>query len=224
MGTTRFGRRRNDRGLPILGTFSLVPQPGPSLLRREPVRSAPMSTGPRISPLPEAERTDADRELLEQASAPGSAASNIFTTLVRHRRLFRRWLPFGGVLLTGAIPARDRELLILRTGWLCRSPYEWGQHAVIGRAVGLSDAEVARIATGPDADGWEPWDALLLRAADELHESHTISDETWAALAEIYDTKQLVEVPMVVGHYHLVAMTLNTLGVEREPGVEGLPG
>ncbi len=183
-----------------------------------------MSSGPRIPPLPEAERSEADLELLAQASAPGSAASNIFTTLVRHRRLFRRWLPFGGVLLTGALPARDRELLILRTGWLCRSPYEWGQHAAIGRAVGLTDAEIRRVADGPDAEGWADWDALLLRAADELHGSHTLSDETWAALSTTYDHKQLIEVPMVVGHYHLVAMTLNTLGVEREPGVEGLPG
>ena len=64
---------------------------------------------------------------------------------------------------------------------------------------------------------------MLLRSADELHEAARISDETWAALAERYDTTQLIEVPMLVGQYHLVGFTLNSLGIERDPGVGGFP-
>ena len=149
------------------------------------------------------------------------AASNIFATLVRHPGLFRKWMPFGGKLLAGKLPARDRELLILRTGWHCHSVYEWGQHAIIGRQAGLTDDELRRIQAGPDAPGWDAFDATLLRAADELHDDSCISDTTWRALARHYDERQLVEIPMLVGHYHLVAFTLNTLGVQREPGVPG---
>jgi len=181
-------------------------------------------TTPRIAPLPTSEQDDQARELLGTAGAPGAPASNIFTTLVRHPGLFRRWLPFGGKLLAGKLSARDRELLILRTGWLCTSPYEWGQHVLIARQSGVTDDEIERVKSGPDAPGWSPSDATLLRAADELHGDHCISDETWAALAERYDERQLIEVPMVVGHYHLVAFTLNSLGVQREPGVPGLDG
>lgn len=182
------------------------------------------SSGPRIAPLSPDERDAQARELLGDAGAPGSPASNIFTTLVRHPGLFRKWLPFGGKLLAGKLSGRDRELLILRTGWRCRSEYEWGQHVLIARAEGLPDDEIARIKDGPDASGWDLFDAALLRAADELHDDSKISDATWDELAARYDERQLVEVPMLVGHYHLVAYTLNSLGVEREPGVPGFDG
>ncbi len=155
---------------------------------------------------------------------PAGSPLNIFMTLVRHPGLFRKWLPFGGKLLDGKLPARERELLILRTGWRCRSEYEWGQHALIGREAGLTDEELRRIKEGPDAPGWDPFDAVLLRAADELHDDSCISDTTWDALASRYDERQLIEVPMLVGQYHLVSFALNSLGVQREPGVPGFDG
>jgi alkylhydroperoxidase family enzyme len=177
-------------------------------------------TAPRIAPLAAGEGDAQATELL--ASIEGVGASNIFTTLVRHPGLFRKWSPFGGKLLAGKLPARERELLILRTGWRCQAAYEWGQHVRVGLAAGLTDAEIERVKAGPDDAGWDPFDAVLLRAADELHDDACITDATWQALAARYDTQQLIEVPMVVGHYHMVAFTLNSLGVQREPGVVGL--
>jgi alkylhydroperoxidase family enzyme len=175
---------------------------------------------PRLKPLTEEEVTDEQRELLQSVATSDGWAINIFATLVRHPGLFRRWLPFGGKLLAGKLPARDRELLILRTGWLCRSEYEWGQHVVIARGVGVTDEEIARVKEG--AQGWsDPFDATLVRAANEMHDAGCITDATWNELAARYDEPQLVEVPMLVGHYHMVAFTLNSLGVQREPGVPG---
>jgi 4-carboxymuconolactone decarboxylase len=176
---------------------------------------------PRLPPLPAEEQDEQARELLEMASVPGNRTVNIFTTLVRHPGLFRKWMPFGGKLLRGKLPARDRELLILRTGWLCESEYEWAQHVPIGTAAGLSMAEVEAVAAGPDEPGWAPFDATLLRAVDQLHDDGVIDDPTWATLAERYDERQLIEVPMVVGHYHMVAFTLNSLGVPLEPDAVG---
>jgi alkylhydroperoxidase family enzyme len=183
--------------------------------------TSPRPSSPRLAPLPEGEQDEQARELLGEAAAPGAPAANIFTTLVRHPGLFRKWLPFAGKLLAGKLPARDRELLILRTGWRCQAEYEWGQHTLIGLGAGLSDEEIQRIKAGPDAPGWDPFDATLLRAADELHDDGSISDATWAALAARYDERQLIEAAMVVGHYHLVSFVLNSLGVQREPGVPG---
>jgi alkylhydroperoxidase family enzyme len=114
--------------------------------------------------------------------------------------------------------------LILRTGWNCGAEYEWAQHARIALDCGLTSEEVGRVALDRTDDGWSPFDATLLRAADELHATSTISDPTWADLAQRYDTEQLIEVPMVVGHYHLVAMALNSFGVELDDGLEGFPG
>ena len=176
----------------------------------------------RIAPIPPAERTGRVRELLDQALVGGRDA-NVFTTLVRAPGLYRRWLPFGGRLLAGKLPARDRELLILRTGWNCGAEYEWAQHVRIARDCGLTADEIERVVLDPAAGGWEPFDATLLRAADELHVSSTLTDLTWSELAERYDTEQLIELPMLVGHYHLVAMALNTFGVELDEGLEGFP-
>jgi 4-carboxymuconolactone decarboxylase len=179
---------------------------------------------PRIPPLPLEGRDAEVGELLAGAGAPGAPAANIFATLVRHPGLFRRWLPFGGKLLSGKLSPRHRELLILRTGFHCRSDYEWGQHVLIAKSVGLTGDEIERIKAGPDASGWDPFEATLLRAADELHRDACVSDTTWAALASQYDERQLIELPMLVGHYHMVAFTLNTLGVQREPGVPSIDG
>lgn len=184
----------------------------------------PSARRPRIPPLPAEELDDQQRELLSGVRVGGAPASNIFATLVRNPGVFRRWLPFGGKLLAGRLPPRDRELLILRTAVLCHADYEWGQHRLIGQSVGISAAEIERVRSGAGADGWDGFDAALLRAADELHRDSCVSDATWATLAERYDERQLIEVPMVVGHYHMVAFTLNTLGVPLEEGVVGLDG
>ena len=172
---------------------------------------------PRIPPLAAAERTPEVAELLAPMQRPDGSELNIFATLARHPKLLRRWSAFGGTLLyRGRLSARDRELLILRTGYRCRAHYEWAQHVEIGRAAGLDDDEIARVAAGPDAPGWSTDDAALLRAADELHDDNRIGDATWAALAGRLDEQQLIEVCMTVGQYHLVAFTLNSLGVEPE--------
>ena len=175
---------------------------------------------PRIAPLSPTEQDSQADELLGSVATTGPA-TNIFRTLVRHPGLFRRWLPFGGKLLGGKLLPRDRELAILRTGWRCGSEYEWGQHVLIGRAAGLTDEEMRRIQAGPDAPGWDRFDAVLLRAADELHDDCCIHESTWNELAARYDERQLIEVVMLIGHYHMVAFTLNSLGVQREPGVPG---
>jgi alkylhydroperoxidase family enzyme len=177
----------------------------------------------RIEPLPESEWTDDVKDALAHRASSGRAL-NIFTTLARHPQLLKRWLVFGSHILGGStLSPRARELLILRTGYRCKSEYEWGQHARIARMVGLSDEEIRRITGGPDAPGWEPVDALLLRAADELHDDQVIGDRTWGGLRERLDVKQLLDLVFTVGQYTLVSMALNTLGVERDEGVEGFP-
>ena len=202
--------------------------------RREPRYSTPLvSTTPipagktrhrtlRVAALGDDEMDEQQRELLRGVIVPGGT-SNIFRTLVRHPGLFRRWMPFGGKLLNGKLPARERELAILRVGWLCQSEYEWGQHVPIGRAAGLTDEEIGRIPSGAAAHGWSELDRTILTATDELHTDACVGDASWARLSEEYDEKQLIELVMVVGHYHLVSFALNSFGVQREEGVVGLP-
>jgi 4-carboxymuconolactone decarboxylase len=178
---------------------------------------------PRVEPLPETEWTDEVRELLPRSSRSGRVL-NIFATLARHPKLLKRWLVFGNhVLGKSSLSAREREIAILRVGWLCRCEYEWGQHVAIGRIVGLSEEEIRRIPVGPSAPGWDPFEATLLTAVDELRAESMIRDETWNVLAARYDTLQLIDFVFTVGQYTLVSMALNTLGVQLDDGIEGFP-
>jgi len=177
-----------------------------------------VSAPPRLAPKPSAEWDDETRALI------GDSSLNIFATLAHHPKLMKRWMVFGNhVLLKSTLAPREREILILRTGWNCRAEYEWGQHVAIGKQIGMSDADIDRLTRGPDAPGWTPAEADLVRAADELHRDSRIGDATWSALAARYNTQQLLDIVFTVGQYTLVSMALNSLGVQREEGVGGFP-
>lgn len=175
----------------------------------------------RIPPLPETEWNDETREIMESLRRDGHVY-NIFTTLARHPQLLKRWLVFAGhVLSKSTLPPREREIAILRMGWLCRAEYEFGHHVAIGKQVGLNDQDIKRIAEGPEAAGLDPFEATLIRAVDELHANTLIGDETWKALAQRYSTEQLLDFLFAAGQYKLVSMVLNSVGVQLEEGFEG---
>ena len=178
-------------------------------------------THPRIPPLSESEWNEEQKELLEGLRRDGHVY-NIFATLARHPQLLKRWLVFAGhVLGKSTLPSREREIVILRMGWLCRARYEWGHHVAIGKQAGLTDDDIKRIREGPDAAGLDPFEAILLRAVDELHSNTFIGDSTWKALTERYNTQQVMDLIFAAGQYKLVSMALNSLGVQLEEGFEG---
>ncbi len=151
-------------------------------------------------------------------AATGGGPPNIFTTLARHRGLFRPWLRVAGSLMPGgSLPREDTELLILRVAHNCGCEYEWHHHERIGAEAGLTTEEIERVRGGPDAPGWSPRRQVLLRAADELHSQRTISDPVWSSLHELgLSDAELIEVCMLVGHYEMLAMTLNALAVQPD--------
>jgi alkylhydroperoxidase family enzyme len=175
----------------------------------------------RIAPLPiDAWSSDA-RELENKMLDSNGKPINIFATLAHHPKLLRRWMVFAAhVLSKNTVPERERELAILRVGWLCQSPYEWGQHVAIGKRCGITDAEIDAIAIGADHQNWSADDAAVLRAVDELHRDARIGDATWTVLAARFDTEQLLDLVFTVGQYTLVSMVLNTCGVPLDDGVD----
>jgi 4-carboxymuconolactone decarboxylase len=185
-----------------------LPEPQPT---KPPAGSAAQ---PRLTPLEPAQRTEEQRELL--AGIWGDDVPNLFSTVARHPALYRSWFPFCIQLLTHSVfPPRERELLIIRTASLCGSAYELQQHLRLGAEVGLSAEDLAALNGGGPHD-WAPRERLLVAAADELHAHHMISDATWRGLSALLSTEQLVELPMLVGHYILLAGTLRSLRVPLE--------
>ena len=146
---------------------------------------------------------------------------NLFRVLMHHPDLTRRWTVFAGhVLQKQTLPPRDRELLILRIGWLNQAEYEWAQHVEIAKRSGIAEAEIERVKQGP-AGGWNAREAALLQAADDLFENSVVSDATWAALAANYSTQQMMDIVFTVGQYNLVSWALNSFGVPLD---DFLPG
>jgi len=157
---------------------------------------------------------------------PNSTAQgmNGLGTMLRHPALAKAILTFSIHFATWTtVSKRIRELLILRIGWLRRSEYEFVQHLLLGRKAGLSEAELERVQSGPDAPGWSEEDADLLRAVDELHgDGACIEDATWARLRTRFDTAQILDIIFAVGCYDLLAMVFNSARVVLESGLEPL--
>jgi len=163
------------------------------------------------------------RSLLDPLSRRGRPPLNLFLALARHPELLRDYLPFGSrLLLRGMLPGRDRELVILRTAWLCGCDYEWGQHLRLAARAGLCDEEIADV-RDPSAARWTAHEGALLRATGELVGEHTVGQATWDTLSQAYDNAALVELTMLVGHYAMLAGLLNAAQVPRDEGVAGLP-
>lgn len=176
-------------------------------------------TKPRLEPLDVSEM-DEDAKI----AFGNGPILNIFRTLAHHPKLMKRWLVFGNHILgKNSLTPRDRELAILRVGWLCQAEYEWAQHAAIALNCDINEQEIERVARGPEAEGWTAQEVALLTATDELVGDAFITDTTWKQLADFYDKQQLIDLVFTVGQYNMVSMALNTLGVQLEDGTTRFP-
>jgi 4-carboxymuconolactone decarboxylase len=161
--------------------------------------------------------------VLSHFQADGARGMHGLGVILQHPALAKAFLTFNNHVATAStVSKRVRELLILRISWLRRSEYEFVQHLVLGRNAGLTDAELERLQFGPDAEGWDPLDADIVRCADELHRDARIQDDTWNRLSAHFSTQQLMDILFAVGCYDLLAKVFKTLGAQLEPGVDAL--
>jgi len=181
---------------------------------------------PKISPLPEKDWTEEQSGLMapmQNNEGVGQIASNLFTTLVRYPKLFKRWSVFANhILFKSSLTAEDRELAILRIAWLTQADYEWGQHVLIARDAGMSDNTIARVRNGSDDEGWNAAQSALLLAVDQLHSECEIDGACWDALLQHLSEKQILDLIFTVGNYRLLASVMRSVKVERDAGVAGL--
>jgi len=143
---------------------------------------------------------------------------------LNHPPLAKAFLTFNAHIAgANTISKREAELLILRLSWRRRAAYEFAQHVILGKRAGFTDEDIERIQAGPDAPGWSPIDAALVRAVDELYADACISDATYATLAGHYSPEQLLDIVHTVGCYELLAMVFKTFRVRFEEGFDLLP-
>lgn len=174
---------------------------------------------PRIAPLADADLNEEQLAILSPLIAHNQLF-NIFRTFAQTPTALKTFLTWGGYIMSAdnSLTPRQREIVILRVGYLCKSGYEFAQHVLIGLQSGLTQDEIAAIKLGAEA-GWAPDEAALIRMADELVADHFVSDATWAQMQAHYDQKACMDAVYTAGQYTQVSMFLNTFGVQLDPGL-----
>jgi 4-carboxymuconolactone decarboxylase len=185
------------------------------------------ATNPRIAPLEPPYEPEIDA-ILKKWMPPGAETEplRLFRTLAVHDELASRMRPIGsGILGHGRVEPREREIVIHRTCARAGAEYEWGVHVLaFGKPLGLSDEQIAATVRGSAEDpAWSEHDALLIRLADELHDTSTVSDALWAELAKRFSDDQLLELVITAGWYRLLSYVINAAGVEQEPWAARFP-
>ncbi|MGV0810455.1 carboxymuconolactone decarboxylase family protein [Mycolicibacterium boenickei] len=173
-----------------------------------------------LTPLPAEDWDDQAREALASTVPPErrcpDKVGNALSTLVRHPQLAGAFLPFNTYLqLSSSLPARTRELVILRTAFRHGCVYEWGHHSAMARQLGVTEADIQAAQTGSAAD---EFDQAVIDAVDELHTGSRISAQVWERLGERLDDQQRMDLMFTFGGYSTLAFALNTFDVQLEDG------
>ncbi len=181
-------------------------------------------TTPRMAPLKPDAMTPEQHALVASRIEPDGSIMNLYGTLVTNPRLYGPRLRFGSYIQRdGLLDPQTRELVILRTAWNIRTPYEWAHHAGPAATAGLTEAQIAAIATGPSASLWTPKQRAVLQAADELRREAFITDATWSRLAEYFSMKERIEIVFTAGGYMMTGLAINSFGIQTEPGYPAMP-
>ena len=181
----------------------------------------------RVESLRLAEVSQEQRDLINNIRAtigltPTDNIPGYSLLMIKHPELFRRQLEMGIAFFKGRVAPRERELAVLRTAWLLRAPFEWGEHVDIAKRYGITAEEIERVIQGSGAPGWSAHEAAILAAVEEMLSEQAVSDETWATLAQSWDDQQLIEFPLMVGQYVATALQQNALRVRLAPDNPGL--
>jgi 4-carboxymuconolactone decarboxylase len=184
----------------------------------------PRPTSPRIAPLEPEAWSDSMRRMFAPERKPAAYGKkdepvfNVFKTMANFPEIVERMAAWGGhVLFKSSLSPREREMAILRTGWVCRCLYEFMHHRELALAsADMTEEDVSRVQAGADAVGLDAHEAAILAATDELIRDHFIADATWQRLSERFSARQMADLVFCVGHYSMMCNALNSFGVQLE--------
>jgi len=206
--------------VPFIVAFSILPLLVGAQANVEPPgsRQPRAPAKPRVQPLPEAQWTDAHRQLVAKYSRD-NRADNALRTLLHLPPLVDAVMPYTlYVADESTLSPRHRSILMLRAAWLAGNQPLWATYAPRAKSAGLTAAEIRRIAEGPDASGWDPFEATLLRLADQLYRNSSVTDATWKTLSASYDLLHLMDAVETANHVIVLSMLYNSLGVQPDEG------
>ena len=174
----------------------------------------------RLTPLPAEDWDDNARKALASLIPPDranpSGSGNVLSTLVRHPDLTGAYLPFNTYLLRGStLSPRTLEVALLRVVYRGDCEYLWSHHVPIAARAGLTAEDMSAIRSGNCLDHH---DQVVVQAVDDLTAHTTVTQQTWAELGQVFTEKQCMDLVFTIGGYLLLAMAVNTFGVQDEHG------
>lgn len=158
-----------------------------------------------------------------QAASPGVREAldalpplNIFRMLAQADSAFVPYLGFAGVLLTQLeLDPKLRELVILLVAARTGAEYEWVQHVGISKTLGIHDEQISAVGRGDlQAACLDPDAQAILCFAAEVLELPRVGDATFAAVSDRFPPRQIVELLLVIGNYHMLARLMTTLDID----------
>lgn len=171
-----------------------------------------------LVPIEKDDLSESTKEML------GEWAYNLHRTLAYSPESLEKWMPFAfHILQENKLSVRDREIAILRVGWNCKSPYEWGMHERVARSVGFTDDDLEAICVGDKSENWSASEAAIIATVDDIHADSTISDATWRRLKPHFEPDELVDMVYVIGQFNLISVMLNSMRTPLEDGIAPLP-
>lgn len=196
-------------------------------------RQADITVNPPRLPAPRTEEVLAPaRKIMSEIAGAASGKADVIPdehipdmllTAMCHKELFERLVNVSlNLLKDPALPLRDRQLVILRVGWLRQIPYIWGEHVTVSKKLGLSEDDIEQVTVGSAASCWTDHERALLQATEQLIGNGMIDDATWDVLAQSYNDKQLFELPILVGQFSTVGLFQNALRIRLSPSNQGL--
>ena len=181
------------------------------------------ATGPeRLPPLDPERMTPRQREVAEAiAGGPRGGLRGPFQAWLRSPEVADRFQRVGEyVRFQSSIPPALNELAILVTAREWTAQFEWHAHHALAMKAGLPPAIAEAIARGERPEGMDADQSAVYEFAAELHRDRSVSDATYAAVAERFGERGVVDLVAACGYYVAVAMTLN---VARVPLPDGVP-
>ncbi|WP_317930232.1 carboxymuconolactone decarboxylase family protein [Halioxenophilus sp. WMMB6] len=154
---------------------------------------------------------------------PDEHIPEMLLTAMCHQELFERVVNVSLQLLKNpSLPLRDRQLVILRTGWLRQIPYIFGEHVSVSKKLGLTDEDIEQVIVGSASPHWSEHEKALLEATEQIVNSAMVTDEVWQILAKSYNHPQLFELPVLIGQFSTVGYFQNVLRIPLSPSNPGL--
>jgi 4-carboxymuconolactone decarboxylase len=167
---------------------------------------------PKI-PLPDDADLDSEsREIL--AKLP---ALNVFRMMANAPASFRPLIDFAfSLLMTSEFDARKREIAILRVAHVTRASYEWFQHVIVAKRVGVTDEEIEKIAVDGPVTGLDEEGNLLCRVADEISNKVRLGDDALQRILDRYGTRQATELILCISYFNMLSRFLESTRVALE--------